>query len=143
MRQEHTELFEREGEYKLGEVLDSRVGVKIYAKRAGRKEVPILNRMWRQTELVPHPRFDTPCLLWTSSIGKHGYASVWYHGKYVRIHRMAMLLDGEILTQGMTIDHLCERKHCWNTLHLEEVTSAVNKQREIARRQGGDVQCVS
>lgn len=133
MSKEHTVLFNNDKEYKLGLRPDGR----IYATPSGRKEVPVLDRMWAKTELKSHPDFDTPCMLWTS-IGVHGYASIWYHGKYVRIHRMAILLDGSELTKGFHIDHLCERKHCWNTLHLEEVTPAVNKQREIARRQGGD-----
>lgn len=55
-------------------------------------------------------------------------------GKYVRVHRLAMILDGQELHRGFTLDHLCENKCCWNTLHLEKVTYAVNKQREVSRR---------
>jgi len=126
-REEVTEDFENPIEYKMGQQ-----GHRFYSKPAGRKETFVLDRMWRQTILFGG--FEgTPCLLWTGAL-RGGYGSVWYHGRYVRIHRMAMILDGHVLTRGMQIDHLCENKSCWNTLHLEEVTARENKMREIARR---------
>ena len=132
---EVTELFSSNKQYKLGEQ-PYQGSVRVYTDRAGRKETPVLDRMWAKTDLMSHPDFDTPCMP-ASCTAPSGYASIWYKGRYVLVHRLAMLLDGQTLTSGLTIDHICERKSCWNTLHLEEVTQKVNKQREVARRNRG------
>lgn len=128
-RTEVTEDFENPLVPKIGLREDGR----FYRKKAGRKEEPVEDRMDRQSYLSGRDGFVMPCKLWTGSL-RDGYGSVWYHGRYVRVHRMAFILRGEVLTEGMQIDHLCERKNCWERSHLEEVTPRENKLREIARR---------
>ena len=106
----------------------------VYKEKAGRKETSVVERLWANTEAVKHPELDTPCYLFKGIEYVHKYQQVWYHGKYARIHRLAMILDGIDLTPGMVIDHLCERKNCWNTAHLEEVTPGDNTRRYHAKK---------
>lgn len=105
-----------------------------YKEKAGRKEQPVLDRLRSKTEFVDHPNFDTPCWLFEGMEEIHSYKQIWYHGKYVRIHRLALILEGATLTRNMHVDHLCERKNCWNTAHLEETTPGDNTRRYHAKK---------
>lgn len=100
-----------------------------YTKKAGRKEVPVMDRLLDKTDIVPHPDFDLPCKLFDGLAYTDCYRQIWYHGKYVRVHRLALILEGETLTPNMQVDHICERKNCWETSHLEETTPGENTRR--------------
>lgn len=106
----------------------------VYSERVGRKEQPVLDRLWNRTEEVIHPDFEEPCWLYDGLSKINEYQQIWYHGKFVRIHRLALILDGHTLTPRWHIDHLCERKNCWNTAHLEETTPGDNTRRYHAKR---------
>lgn len=47
----------------------------------------------------------------------------------VRVHRVAYELFHGPIPDGLTIDHLCCNKRCWNPAHLEAVTNAENIKR--------------
>lgn len=112
-----------------GRIVAHSNGSRVYAERAGRKEQPVLNRLLAGTEFVAHVNFSKPCKLFNGIENIHKYQQIWYHGKYVRIHRLALILDGFVLTAGMHVDHCCERKNCWETTHLEEITPGENTRR--------------
>ena len=130
-RTEITTLYENDHEYVTEQFTWDGI-YKVYSRPPGRKEVPVLNRLWDGTIFCPHPKLVVPCMLFFPTMD-NGYAQIWYKGKYIRIHRLALLLSGQTLTKGMTVDHICERKNCWNTLHLEEVTYKVNTLRRPDR----------
>ena len=77
-----------------GQVVAHSDRVCVYKERAGRKEQPVLDRLWARTDVVKHPNFDTPCWLYDGIDKIHKYQQIWYHGKFVRIHRLALILDG-------------------------------------------------
>ena len=122
--------FENDREYKT-EIFDPRLGViKVYTTNCGRKEQDVLDRLWARTEIVEHPDFEIPCKLFDGGLSNSSYyKQIWYHGKYVRIHRFALILEGHTLTPNMHVDHLCERKNCWEHTHLEETTPGENTRR--------------
>jgi hypothetical protein len=120
--------YENSHEYKTT-ISDPIRGNKTYTKRCGRKEIAVLDRLWNFTQVVEHPNFTNPCLLFRGIDCIKNYQQIWYHGKYVRVHRLALILNGIILTKDMHIDHLCERKNCWEVSHLEETTPGENTRR--------------
>ncbi len=86
-----------------------------------------LERLIRKTEVS-----EEGCFLWTGALQAEGYARLSIgQGKKKRtfIHRYAYEnLVGPIPT-GMTIDHLCRVRNCWNPAHLEVVTPSENVRR--------------
>jgi hypothetical protein len=48
-------------------------------------------------------------------------------------HRISWELFRGPIPHGLTIDHLCENKHCVNPNHLEPVTSVENSRRWSAK----------
>ena len=75
---------------------------------------------------------ETGCIEWTR--GKFpvtGYGQVAHEGKQHLVHRLAYeTFVGEI-PKGMHTDHLCRNVACFNTAHLEVVTSRENILRGI------------
>lgn len=77
----------------------------------------------------------TPCRLWTGSLNRTGYGATRDgSGKSVRVHRLTYTLLVGPIPEGLTIDHLCNVRHCVNPDHLEPVTIAENIRRAYLRR---------
>lgn len=69
------------------------------------------------------------CWLWQGAQNGHGYGALNVAGKQRGAHRVVYeLLRGPIPT-GLTLDHLCRRRHCVNPDHLEPVTIKENLRR--------------
>ena len=74
---------------------------------------------------------DTGCWNWTASTTPTGYGKIGIRGddKRWRIkyaHRISYEFNVGPIPEGLTIDHLCRRRHCVNPAHLEPVTMAEN-----------------
>ena len=55
-----------------------------------------------------------------------GYGTIGHKGVTWRVHRLAYVaMVGEI-PDGLTLDHLCRNRACWNPAHLEPVPRGVN-----------------
>ena len=97
--------------------------------------VSVLERLFSNLSIEDHG-YKTPCWVWTGYIkikpdGTDGYGRIYYDGRMWLTHRLSWtLLRGEI-PPGLTIDHLCRYRSCFNPRHLEPVTHRVNVLRGI------------
>ena len=71
----------------------------------------------------------TPCHIWTASRDRHGYGQFHFEGKNHGAHRVAVILGGRELLEGMEVDHLCRVRACVNPEHLDLVSPLVNWER--------------
>jgi len=81
------------------------------------------------------------CWLWGGRIRSDGYARARHNGKKTYAHRFVYELVNEPIPDGLTIDHLCEVRHCQNPSHMEAVQLHVNQERgrpEVCRKCGGE-----
>lgn len=62
-----------------------------------------------------------PCWEWKAATSR-GYG-VWFH---CYAHRVAYLLDGRKIPDGLTLDHLCRNIVCVRPSHLEPATNKTN-----------------
>lgn len=85
----------------------------------------------------PHPRFGTPCWLWTGAT-KSGYGFMWMsresggnvrEGKQAGAHILMYEHVNGPVPEGLELDHLCRVRHCVNPAHLEAVTHTENVRR--------------
>ncbi len=74
-------------------------------------------------------RQEGDCLIWTGSMNKKGYGFFWMQGRMRVAHRIAWLIAGRPLLEGMTLDHTCENEGCQNVDHMEQVTNFENIRR--------------
>lgn len=68
------------------------------------------------------------CWIWTGGTAK-GYGSFGYggrKGKKVQAHRVAYILMGGTIPNGLVLDHLCRTPRCVRVDHLEPVPQRVN-----------------
>lgn len=68
------------------------------------------------------------CIVWKAA-RSNGYGRCWFKGKQYFTHRLAVILAGREIPEGLTVDHLCRNKLCVNPEHLEVVTLLENVMR--------------
>ena len=68
---------------------------------------------------------ESGCLEWVGSCTADGYGQFHSRGKTYYVHREMMRAFGHDI-DGLTVDHLCERKACSNPRHLDVVTREEN-----------------
>ena len=94
-----------------------------------------LGRWLANSISTPHPDLETPCLLSGGHVHKTtGYSYTTYAGHSMTRHRAAYLIVHDLTPAdiaGQVVDHLCSRRSCLNSDHLELVTSAENSRRGV------------
>jgi len=73
------------------------------------------------------------CWLWSSTVGKKGYASFRAQGKTSTAHRFIYQVFNGPVGKDSHVDHLCRVRHCVNPSHLEAVSLHENV---VVRGQG-------
>lgn len=74
------------------------------------------------------------CMVWPGPISHQGYGVVQVGRRLFWAHRVSYEIEVAPIPLGLTIDHLCYNRACFNPDHLEAVTSAVNSKRAAERR---------
>lgn len=84
------------------------------------------------------------CWLWTGATLANGYGQSSHMGRVEGAHRVAVLLDGRDIPEGMQVDHLCRTRNCVRPDHLEVVTPRVNTLRgdTITARNATKTHCI-
>ncbi len=97
----------------------------------GRPPVPVVERLWSHSSVDPNG-----CWVWGGHVSPStGYSTIWYQGTNCLIHRVSYEIHKGLIPEGLSIDHLCRNRICWNPEHLEAVPIAVNIRRRIPRNQ--------
>ena len=73
---------------------------------------------------------DISCWLWQGH-KTDGYGRIGSNGKTVRTHRAAYQAWIGPIPDGLTLDHLCRNRECFNPVHLQPVTKKENVLRGI------------
>jgi hypothetical protein len=99
-----------------------------------------VRRFWLRVDQTGGP---DACWLWQGWRDRDGYGQVGWRGRMTRAHRLAFVLAGSAIPEGLTLDHLCRVKHCVNPRHLEAVSHRTNILRgnTLAARNAATRQC--
>lgn len=76
----------------------------------------------------------SPCWNFTGAL-TDGYGRAYVDGRLVITHRAAYEVLVGPIPAGLTLDHLCRNKACYNPAHLEPVTRAENLRRGWQHRE--------
>jgi hypothetical protein len=88
---------------------------------------PLAQRLERHHRLT-----ETGCWEWTGSIDEKGYGRITLGSRAdgtrrpERVHRASWELFRGSIPPGMTIDHLCRNRRCFNPEHLRVCTAVEN-----------------
>lgn len=77
------------------------------------------------------------CALWQGKLDPDGYG---YHGRS-RAHIVAYVAEHGPVPEGLVLDHLCRRRNCCATHHLEPVTQSENEKRKSWRYRARRATC--
>ena len=80
------------------------------------------NRIIQKIERVT----ESGCWIWMGACNRDGYACVSWRGQWASAHRVIYTELVGLISDGLTIDHLCRVRCCVNPDHLEMVTVREN-----------------
>lgn len=87
----------------------------------GRPPVSVLVRLSARSEFTA-----TGCIRYLGAVDRYGYGKTSVGSKTVSTHLAAWREIYGPVPAGLTLDHLCRDRRCWNPLHLEPVTNREN-----------------
>ena len=88
--------------------------------------------------------YKTPCWTWQLQISEFGYGLRWVREGPTRkrmlrlAHRLTYVEKYGTIPEGCELDHLCRNRDCVNPDHLEAVTRAVHRRRDIRTKLNPD-----
>ena len=81
----------------------------------------IVDRFWSKVVLAG----EDDCWLWKGSLSPKGYGSFATSVTSIA-SRVAVIIDGREIPEGMVVDHICKERSCVNPRHLRVATHFVN-----------------
>lgn len=69
------------------------------------------------------------CWEWNGYRDAEGYGYTTFRAKRARVHRVAYELMVGTIPEGLTLDHLCRNRACFNPAHLDPVPIGENVRR--------------
>ncbi len=86
---------------------------------------PLIERLFKKTVIL-----ECGCWEWHGAKTGDGYGQIWHDGKRnAYVHRVAYEFWVGPIPDGLTLDHLCKNRACFNPGHLELATSGENVMR--------------
>jgi hypothetical protein len=77
--------------------------------------------------LVAHAKSEDECWGWPGSDSGNGYGRISVNGKTRATHIvMWELYHGELVPEGMVLDHKCRNRLCYNPSHLRPIPGVEN-----------------
>ena len=79
------------------------------------------------------------CWIWPKSTASHGYGQIGWGAKdgprgLVLAHRLSYAVFVGRIPEGMTVDHLCRERRCFNPAHLRLLSNVENARDNGASR---------
>ena len=68
------------------------------------------------------------CWEWTGCLLKNGYGKHGVGGKQILAHRYSYEMAGDLIPEGMFVDHVCSNRKCVRPDHLRIVTRKQNSE---------------
>src|SRR5258708_32256018 len=86
-----------------------------------------------ELRLLAHRAIDvaTGCWCWNGRLDCYGYGQIKLHRRNWLVHRIAYEQWRGPIPGGLTLDHLCRNRACFNLEHMEVVTPRTNTLRGI------------
>lgn len=75
---------------------------------------------------------DNGCWVYAAALGRDGYGTITIFGRTEGVHRASYREYVGPIAPGLTIDHLCRNRACFNPAHLEAVSHSENCRRRVA-----------
>ena len=79
-------------------------------------------RFWSQVDETE------TCWNWTGCEASGGYGRITYNGKQTVAHRVSYEMSGDVIPEGMFIDHICSNRKCVRPDHLRIATRKENSE---------------
>jgi len=86
--------------------------------------ISAIERFQAKIEVLPNG-----CWRWTASANHKGYGMFSYNGRMGSAHRFSYQQFTGVISEGLTLDHICRNRWCVNPSHLEPVTNQENCRR--------------
>lgn len=81
-------------------------------------------RFWSRVKKNSGP--SGKCWEWTGHRNHDGYGRAWWNGRHILAHRLAWLLNGHSVPNGLCLCHRCDNPPCVRPEHLFVATQKEN-----------------